>query len=222
MAATVHRNSLIAQTVSTACADASTLYRTDIHLLNTLNIKHLCLAVLNVGDASGYEIRRTLAEEFANFQEVSFGALYPALKKLVDEGLATYHDVVQTGVPDKKVYAITRAGRRHFIEALSEAPPTHQVRSTFLLQLVFADSLPPDRLRALMAERLSEFERDLEKMEEFVRCDQFSKASRERVARFCSNALRAHCTTLRDELARLDTPTDTPPNQTNGSLPCAG
>ncbi|MEM6985853.1 MAG: PadR family transcriptional regulator [Pseudomonadota bacterium] len=187
-----------------------------------MNIKHLCLAVLHVSDASGYEIRKTLAEELANFQEVSFGALYPALKKLVDEGLATSRTVVQTGVPDKKVYAITDAGREQFIETLSAAPATHQIRSTFLMQLVFADVLQPSRLRELMQERLSAFEHDLEKIEEFVCSDQFSRKSRERVARFCSRALRTHCNTLRDEISRIDAEDDSPNNRPDGSVQCAG
>ncbi|MEM9601298.1 MAG: PadR family transcriptional regulator [Pseudomonadota bacterium] len=188
-----------------------------------MNIKHLCLAVLHVGDASGYEIRKVLAEELANFQEVSFGALYPALRKLVDEGLATNRTVAQSGVPDKKVYAITDAGRAQFIDTLSEAPANHQIRSTFLMQLVFADVLAPERLRALMQERLDAFERDLAKIDEFVDCsDQFSRESRERVARFCSGALRTHCATLRDEIARLDSPENTPHNRPDGPVSCAG
>jgi len=187
-----------------------------------LNIKQLCLAVLHVGDASGYEIRKALADDLASFQEVSFGALYPALRKLVEEGLATSRTVSQTGVPDKKVYEITELGRSQFIKTLSDAPATHQVRSTFIMQLLFAEELGPERLRDIMLERLTEFENELEKVAAFAASDCFSLETRERVSRFCCGALSAHCQTLRNEIAELESPNDTPNNRTSGPVQCAG
>lgn len=187
-----------------------------------MNIKQLCLAVLHVGEASGYEIRKALADDLASFQEVSFGALYPALRKLVEEGLATSRTVSQTGSPDKKVYEITELGRSRFINSLASAPATHQVRSTFILQLLFADELSPERLREIMEERLADFEHELEKVAAFVASDCFSLEARERVSRFCCGALSAHCQTLRAEIDRLDHHIDNPNNRTNGPVPCAG
>ncbi len=187
-----------------------------------MNIKQLCLAVLHVGEASGYEIRKALADDLASFQEVSFGALYPALKKLVDEGLATRRTVVQQGVPDKNVYEITPLGRSHFIDAVATATPTYHVRSNFLMQLIFADEIGPERLREIMLERLADFESRIEKVAAFAESDCCSRDARERMSRFCYSSLMAQRDALRDEIARLDNTLSPLPNHIDGTHSCAG
>jgi hypothetical protein len=44
-----------------------------------VHVKTLCLAVLSMGDASGYEIKKLLEGPFRHIHEASFGAIYPAL-----------------------------------------------------------------------------------------------------------------------------------------------
>ena len=63
-------------------------------------------------EASGYEIKKDIEEGlFSHFIDASFGSIYPALTQLAAEGLLTVRAEEQTGKPDKKVYAITEAGR---------------------------------------------------------------------------------------------------------------
>ena len=59
-----------------------------------MDTKSICLAVLCQGDTTGYEIKKAFEEgPFSFFQDVSFGSIYPALTRALDEGLV---DLVDT------------------------------------------------------------------------------------------------------------------------------
>lgn len=123
-----------------------------------MDIRTLCLGILTAGKASGYEIKKTLEENFGYFMDVSHGSIYPALAALLDEGLVSVQEVKQEGKPDKKVYALTEAGKQAFVDGLTRSPARHRLRSEFLTVLVFAHFLPPQRLTEVLDERLREFQ----------------------------------------------------------------
>ncbi len=134
-----------------------------------MDVKTLCLGVLSTGPHSGYEIKKAFEESFHYFFRASFGSIYPALAELEREGGVVCEAVAQARRPDKKVYAITRAGRDALRAALMREEPRHVVRSEFLVLLYFAHLLPPERLAAVIDTMTVEFERimhsDLESYE---------------------------------------------------------
>ena len=109
-----------------------------------MNVRTLCLAILNFQDATGYEIRKmSMDGKFSHFVDASFGSIYPALNKLENDGFVTFKDEVEAGKPNRKVYSITDEGRLHFLQSL-EVPPAKDIfRSEFLMIAVCAESLPP-------------------------------------------------------------------------------
>ncbi|MDX1453960.1 MAG: PadR family transcriptional regulator [Gammaproteobacteria bacterium] len=130
-----------------------------------MDVKTLCLGVLTEGEASGYDIKKTFECTFSHFFVAGFGSIYPALAELTEKGLVTCRAEAQASRPDRKVYAITAAGREVFQQSLESTPPRHKIRSEFLVLLHFAHRLPEDRLRAIIDERLGELTRDLSMLE---------------------------------------------------------
>ena len=51
--------------------------------------KYAVLGLLTYAPLSGYDIRRIYAQSLGNFWSESYGAIYPILKRLEEEGLAT-------------------------------------------------------------------------------------------------------------------------------------
>ena len=120
-----------------------------------MDTRTICLAVLSRGDASGYEIKKTLGEApFSQIQEVGFGSIYPALNKLQEEGLAAVTETPQEGRPDKKVYSITASGRMALVDALGQPSDPDRVRSDFLFRTLFADLMSARDLDQLIEQRL--------------------------------------------------------------------
>ncbi len=121
-----------------------------------MDVRTLCLAVLTKGEATGYEIKKMFEEgPFAHFQSASFGSIYPALSRLLSEGLVEARAQEQDGRPDKKVYSITPAGNAVVDEALTAMPEPDIFRSDFLFLLFFAIRLPEARVIELIDERVA-------------------------------------------------------------------
>ncbi len=144
-----------------------------------MDVKTLCLGVLSMGDASGYEIRNVFEDAFSHFYVAGFGSIYPALAELTREGYATCENIEQEKRPAKKVYHITEKGMEAFRVALAETYPGHKVRSDFMVQLVFAHMLEPERLVSVLQQRLSDINETLAHIDNTIDCQncQQSKGS---------------------------------------------
>ena len=119
------------------------------------DIKTICLGALSFGDATGYEIRKTINTDYAHFAGASIGGLYPALGGLLAKKLVESRDNAAKSV-DRKVYAITDAGRAAFVEQLKATDGVEVLRSDFLASMYFARHLDVEDLRALAARRLAD------------------------------------------------------------------
>ena len=95
-----------------------------------MNVTTLCLGILALGEASGYEIKKRFDGPLRRIQEPSFGSIYPALTRLTREGLVSRTVQAQEKRPDKKVYSITPAGRAHLKAELQRSPSSAPTRST--------------------------------------------------------------------------------------------
>ncbi len=135
-----------------------------------MDVKTLCLGVLSMGDASGYEIRKVFDEAFSHFYVAGFGSIYPALAELTREGYATCKNIEQEKRPAKNVYHMTDAGMAAFRAALADTYPSHKVRSDFMVLLVFAHLLTPAQVRLALQQRLSDIEANLAHIDSGLGC----------------------------------------------------
>ena len=122
-----------------------------------MNVRTLCLGVLSLGEATGYEIKKLLESRFSHFYDASFGSIYPALTKLTGEGMVSCMPTPQNGRPGKKVYRITPSGRLAFANELLGEPAPDRVRSDFLVVMTFSELLPPQALDRLFEARLASY-----------------------------------------------------------------
>lgn len=134
-----------------------------------IDVKTLCLGILNRGEATGYEIKKHCEEgPFGGFYAAGFGSIYPALNTLCAQGLATVTDVPGLAGPARKVYRITPAGRLALLDALAEPPAPDKIRSDFLFVLFFAHLLSPRRVDTLLEQRLGELDKELAELHAIV------------------------------------------------------
>lgn len=136
-----------------------------------MDIKTLCLGVLNLGEASGYEIKKLFEDGFSHFYVAGFGSIYPALAQLTREGHVTCSDIAQEKRPAKKVYRITDSGMALFRGELARGYPSHTVRSDFLLQMVFSAFLPIPRLDEVLTLRSNDLQAELQHIRDYKKCE---------------------------------------------------
>lgn len=119
-----------------------------------MDVRTLCLGILSLGDATGYEIKKLVADgAFSFFSEASYGSIYPALTKLMEEKYVTCRAQAQDGRPDKKIYSLTEAGRENLQTAIEQSPGPDRQRSEFLATVLFAEAVSPERLSQLLSDR---------------------------------------------------------------------
>lgn len=134
-----------------------------------MNIDSLCLGILSLNEASGYEIKKTLENSFSHFQAASYGSIYPALAKLTDAGFVHFREEPQEKRPTKKVFSITPNGQEHFFRVLMETTPSDQYRSDFLVLMMFAHLQPLERLRELLQQQSDNIQTELEILQKIIR-----------------------------------------------------
>ncbi|MBA3877035.1 MAG: PadR family transcriptional regulator [Anaerolinea sp.] len=112
---------------------------------------------------SGYDVKCALETIVGHFWHESFGQIYPILRQLVAEGLATVDTERAAGRPERLVYAVTPHGTEELNRWLSEPVEHHQrPRHELLLKLFFGASIPRDITLGLVARRRQEVEALLE------------------------------------------------------------
>ena len=112
-----------------------------------MDVKTLCLGVLTMGEASGYDIRQYFEKgPFSHFCQAGYGSIYPALAKALDEGLVTCRTESQGGRPDKKMYTITETGEAHLKARLHQPLTPDRIRSDYLVSFLFGGMIEPEHL----------------------------------------------------------------------------
>ncbi|WP_299959261.1 PadR family transcriptional regulator [uncultured Modestobacter sp.] len=124
------------------------------------------LGLLQQSPMHGYELRKELAAVLGGLRSISYGSLYPALKRLQAAGLIASEDPVPrallpadapalTGRRGKVVYAITAEGKERFADLVSQTgPEAYDDESRFGVHLAFFRHTAADvRLRILEGRR---------------------------------------------------------------------
>lgn len=101
--------------------------------------KYAILGLLTTGCHSGYSIKQMIDESLNHFWKISYGQIYPTLKQLVEEGLATMTETSQVGKPNKKEYFLTTKGEQAlqvWLNSTIQNIPTE--KNELLLKLFFS------------------------------------------------------------------------------------
>lgn len=114
------------------------------------------LGLLHESPMHGYELRRRLNQSLGIFRALSFGTLYPALGRLLTQGLIAEDSSApaQPGRRPRITYALTDLGRTRFAEVARQTDPSAWEDDGFELRLAFfARTEHAVRLRILQGRR---------------------------------------------------------------------
>lgn len=125
-----------------------------------MDVKTIILGFLSYGEMSGYDIKQAFTNSIGPFYDASFGAIYPALRKLEEDGFVTKQEVIQSGKPNKILYRITEAGAKAFQEEMQTPILPPVIRSDMLVKFYFGGRRSPEEQRQLLNNAL-EFQRQM-------------------------------------------------------------
>lgn len=111
-----------------------------------MDIQSLLLGFLMRQSMTGYDLKKAFSISFSFFSGLSYGSIYPALRKMENAGLVSKRLEIQDGAPNRKIYTITEAGQRVFLESLKSPAAHERHKNPFLMKLFFfAHLLPEER-----------------------------------------------------------------------------
>jgi DNA-binding PadR family transcriptional regulator len=125
------------------------------------------LGLLSLGPMSGYEMRQMMERSTANFWTESYGQIYPALRSMVKDGLATVEEQSKDGRA-KKVYKLTDAGERRLRKWLGVEIKPQMQRNELLLKVFFGDRAERAAIAALVVAERERCEQAVERYEATV------------------------------------------------------
>ena len=102
-----------------------------------MDVKTILLGSLFDKSMSGYDLKKLFSRSFAFFSGLSYGSIYPALKKLKQEGLITMKLELQESAPNRKVYTITEAGKEAFLQSLKSPLHIERYKDPLLMRMFF-------------------------------------------------------------------------------------
>lgn len=117
-------------------------------------LENAVLGLLTLRPMSGYEIKQLFDKSISFLWKVHMSQIYPALARLKDAGMVEMDLVPQDKKPTKKVYSITRKGRRALQTWLREPAKDSAIRDLFPLKVFFARNVEREALLEQIRERL--------------------------------------------------------------------
>jgi PadR family transcriptional regulator, regulatory protein AphA len=115
-------------------------------------IEYAILALLSWKPFSGYDLKKLIAESEVYYWSGNNNQIYNSLVGLHKAGLVDQEVQPQESLPARKVYTITAAGQAALHAWVRSSPALPEFRSTFLVQLAWADQLAPQELDALLGQ----------------------------------------------------------------------
>lgn len=128
-----------------------------------MSLGHAILGFLKSGPLSGYDLKTRCFDGVASAVWTADQAqVYRTLDRLESSGLVTSRLIAQRGRPDRKTYSLTAKGTRELSGWVDSAHPQPPLRDPFLLQLLFADEVPPDVLLGVLRDARDQHQRRLD------------------------------------------------------------
>ncbi len=124
------------------------------------------LGLLKEKPMHGYELKKRLSFMLGHFWTVSYGTLYPALKRLEKQGAIERAYAVKEKTRNRNVYRITTEGESAFMNLLADTGASASLADTekFDIRMAFFQYLTPEtrlslleKRRALLEEQVQSF-----------------------------------------------------------------
>jgi DNA-binding PadR family transcriptional regulator len=109
------------------------------------------LGLLSEGPRHGYELKALYDEALVPTAKLNFGQVYPTLDRLKRDGWVEQDLVSQDERPDKKVYSLTKEGRRRLLAWMDTPVPLNlDIRNETFVKLMLARLMANGRPLAVL------------------------------------------------------------------------
>ncbi len=129
-----------------------------------MSLKQAILVLLDKEPGSGYDLVQRFKGGIGHFWNASHQQVYQELKKLHDDGLVAFEVEEQDDRPDRKVYRITREGRKSLKSWYAEPVNPPRINNALLVKVF---GCRKEQLPELLAELEGHLQKHRQRLEEY-------------------------------------------------------
>lgn len=130
-----------------------------------MSLPHIILGMLRKKPKSGYDLKKELENVIHYFWQADISRIYRSLGEMKKKGWVEFETVIQEDSPNKKVYSLTKEGRKELQSWLSEPGKPTSLHNPFLAQLHFSDAIPIEAQLQVMETRLAALQEEIKELE---------------------------------------------------------
>lgn len=103
-----------------------------------MSLPYLILGLLESEPATGYAIQKQISQHLANFWQASHQQIYRDLSNMEKKGWVKFETIKQVGKPSRKLYQITKLGKKALQQWFITPVKTQTIKDEFLVKLLYA------------------------------------------------------------------------------------
>jgi DNA-binding PadR family transcriptional regulator len=135
-----------------------------------MSLRYALLALLRVGPLSGYELQKQFAMSVGHVWHAPDSQIYPELRKMEAEGLIEGEEQPRGQRATRRVYHVTDAGNRAFLDWMQTPLEYARVRDPAHLRAAYLEAASPAAAREFFRRHIAQWEGELAQWEgELVR-----------------------------------------------------
>jgi PadR family transcriptional regulator AphA len=140
-----------------------------------MSLRYALLAILRVGPLSGYDLQKQFSQSVGHVWHAPDSQIYPELRRMEETGLVEGEDQLRGERGRRRVYHVTEAGDRAFVEWMNAPMEYQRVRDPAHLRAAYLETVSDETARQFFRDHISQWERELEQWQgELTRIDLLS------------------------------------------------
>lgn len=130
-----------------------------------MSLRNALLALLRVGPLSGYDLQKQFSLSVGHVWHAPDSQIYPELRKMETAGLIEGEEQVRGERGTRRVYHVTDAGDRAFLDWMETPLDYSRVRDPAHLKAAYLEATSPDAAREFLRAHIVAWESELEQWE---------------------------------------------------------
>jgi DNA-binding PadR family transcriptional regulator len=127
-----------------------------------MSLRYALLAILRVGPLSGYDLQKQFSQSVGHVWHAPDSQIYPELRRMEEGGLVEGEDQLRGERGRRRVYHVTEAGDRAFVEWMNAPMEYQRVRDPAHLRAAYLETVSYDTARQFFRDHIAQWERELE------------------------------------------------------------
>jgi DNA-binding PadR family transcriptional regulator len=140
-----------------------------------MSLRYALLAILRVGPLSGYDLQKQFSLSVGHVWHAPDSQIYPELRKMEHEGLVEAEEQTRGERGRRRLYHVTEAGDRAFLEWMASPLDYQRVRDPAHLRAAYLENTTPEAAREFFRQHITAWTAELAQWEgELARIDALS------------------------------------------------